>query len=37
MTHLAINGGEAIRTKPWPRWPLWDEREAQRVHAVLES
>ncbi len=37
MTHLAINGGEAIRTKPWPRWPQWDEREAQRVQAVLES
>ena len=37
MTYLAINGGEAVRTKPWPRWPQWDEREAQRVQAVLES
>ena len=37
MAQLAMNGGEAVRTKPWPRWPQWGEAEARRVAEVLAS
>jgi dTDP-4-amino-4,6-dideoxygalactose transaminase len=37
MSKLAINGGVPVRSTPWPRWPQWDEREKERVLAVLES
>jgi dTDP-4-amino-4,6-dideoxygalactose transaminase len=37
MAQLAIHGGEATRTKGWPRWPQWGEAEARRIHDVLES
>lgn len=37
MAALAFNGGEPVRTKPWPRWPQWGEAEASRVQQVLES
>jgi dTDP-4-amino-4,6-dideoxygalactose transaminase len=37
MAHLAIDGGEAVRTKPWPRWPQWGEAEARGIQQVLES
>jgi dTDP-4-amino-4,6-dideoxygalactose transaminase len=31
---LAIQGGPPVRATPWPRWPVWDEREER---AVLEA
>ncbi|MFN3621844.1 MAG: DegT/DnrJ/EryC1/StrS family aminotransferase, partial [Nitrososphaerales archaeon] len=34
MGKLAINGGEPVRRKPFPRWPYFDEDE---VKEVLES
>lgn len=36
---LAINGGEPVRPKdrPWPAWPMFDDKERQAVNAVLES
>lgn len=36
---LAINGGEPLRSKdkPWPAWPMFDDKERQAVNAVLES
>ena len=34
---LALNGGPKVREKPWPGWPMHDEREAKAVQAVLES
>ncbi len=37
MAQLAINGGEAVRSKGWPQWPQWGAAEAQRVQTVLES
>jgi len=37
MSKLALNGGTPVRRAPWPRWPQWDEREKERVLAVLES
>lgn len=33
----ALLGGAPVCTRPWPRWPMFDERERQRLLAVLES
>ncbi|MCK4374840.1 MAG: aminotransferase class I/II-fold pyridoxal phosphate-dependent enzyme, partial [Candidatus Brocadiae bacterium] len=37
MAELAINGGEPVRTKPWPAWPLFDEAEENALIEVLRS
>jgi len=37
MSKLAMNGGNPVCTKPWPRWPQWDDREKTAVLHVLES
>ncbi|HIE52916.1 MAG TPA: DegT/DnrJ/EryC1/StrS family aminotransferase [Armatimonadetes bacterium] len=37
MAHLAINGGTPVRTKPFPQWPVYDERERAQLREVLES
>ena len=37
MSELAINGGSPVRTKPWPAWPVHDEREVQAVTEVVRS
>ncbi len=34
---LAIYGGEAVRQKPYPQWPVWDERELSALKETLES
>lgn len=34
---LAIAGGTPLRTKPFPRWPVSDEADRERVTRVLES
>ena len=34
---LAILGGAPVRTKPWPAWPVYDEREVNALKEVLES
>jgi len=34
---LALLGGKPVRTKPWPSWPMWDDRERKGINAVLES
>jgi len=34
---LAIEGGTAVHTTPWPSWPVWDEREEQALLEVLHS
>lgn len=33
---LAIKGGDPIRTHPWPRWPIWEERDREALGAVLD-
>jgi len=35
MAQLAIKGGEPIRKKPFPRWPVFDERELEALKEVL--
>ncbi|MBI4551225.1 MAG: DegT/DnrJ/EryC1/StrS family aminotransferase [Candidatus Latescibacteria bacterium] len=37
MPHLAINGGPVIRTKPFPTWPVYSEKDAQAVGEVILS
>jgi dTDP-4-amino-4,6-dideoxygalactose transaminase len=37
LQKLAVRGGEALRTRPWPAWPVWDEEDAQAVADVVRS
>lgn len=34
---LAVDGGQPVRTKPFPAWPIWGEREEQLLLEVLYS
>jgi dTDP-4-amino-4,6-dideoxygalactose transaminase len=34
---LAIEGGAPVRQKPFPAWPIWDEREEEQILQVLHS
>lgn len=34
---LALKGGRPVRTKPFPRWPLADAQDENRLLAVLRS
>jgi dTDP-4-amino-4,6-dideoxygalactose transaminase len=34
---LAMDGGIPVRSRPYPRWPVWDEREIQAVSDVVSS
>lgn len=34
----AMLGGQAVRTKPWPKWPMWNrETDEERVLASIRS
>ena len=37
MAKLAIAGGAPVRTKSFPEWPQFDERERRAILGVLES
>jgi dTDP-4-amino-4,6-dideoxygalactose transaminase len=37
MSELAILGGKPTRTKPYPEWPVHDERDIEAVSAVIRS
>ncbi len=37
MSELAVLGGKPIRTKLWPTWPVWDEREEKGIMEVLHT
>lgn len=37
MTKLAIQGGEPVRDKPYPAWPVFDERDVEAVTTVIKS
>ncbi len=37
MNRLAINGGKPAKTKAFPDWPLYDNREKELLNKVLES
>jgi dTDP-4-amino-4,6-dideoxygalactose transaminase len=34
---LAMQGGKAVRTKGWPKWPVWDKAAEKRVLEILRS
>ncbi|MDW8033580.1 MAG: DegT/DnrJ/EryC1/StrS family aminotransferase [Nitrososphaerota archaeon] len=37
MVKLALKGGKPIRDKPFPKWPVFDEKEFDALKMVLES
>ncbi len=37
MSELAILGGTKTRTRPYPQWPVWDERDIEAVTSVVKS
>lgn len=37
MVKLAVNGGQSVREKPFPSWPIFDEKEKELLLKVLES
>jgi dTDP-4-amino-4,6-dideoxygalactose transaminase len=37
MEKLAIDGGVPVRTKPFAKWPIYDELELRMLKEVLES
>ncbi|MBS7654295.1 MAG: DegT/DnrJ/EryC1/StrS family aminotransferase [Candidatus Bathyarchaeia archaeon] len=37
MAKLALKGGEPVRKKPFPKWPIFSEREMKALKDVLES
>lgn len=37
MDQLAVQGGKAAKTKPFPAWPIYDEAERQALLGVLDS
>ncbi len=40
MSRLALLGGKPVRNvkrNPWPKWPVWDEREEKGLLEVLHS
>jgi L-glutamine:2-deoxy-scyllo-inosose/3-amino-2,3-dideoxy-scyllo-inosose aminotransferase len=40
MSRLALKGGTPVRdvkSQPWPKWPVWDEREETALLDVLHS
>jgi len=37
LPNLAIDGAEPVRNKPFPQWPIFDEREAKALNEVLQS
>src|SRR5947209_3792751 len=36
-TRLAFHGGPPVRARPWPRWPVFDEREVEALAEVVRS
>jgi dTDP-4-amino-4,6-dideoxygalactose transaminase len=37
MADLAILGGQPLRSRPYPSWPVWDDSEKEHLLATLES
>jgi dTDP-4-amino-4,6-dideoxygalactose transaminase len=37
MNQLALNGGQPVRTAPWPRWPVFDDEDERLLLDVLRS
>ena len=34
---LAIHGGQRVRTKSWPSWPIWDKSAEEAILSVVRS
>jgi perosamine synthetase len=36
-TQIALQGGKPVRTKPWPKWPLFTDKDKADLVAVLDD
>lgn len=36
-TPLAVDGGKPTRTRPWPVWPVYDEREGRAMRELYPA
>lgn len=34
---IALDGGTPVRTKPWPKWPLFTQKDKEDICAVLDD
>jgi len=34
---IALNGGTPVRTEPWPKWPLFTQKDKDDICAVLDD
>ena len=34
---LTIDGGQPVRTLPFPAWPVWDEREEKQLLEAIDG
>jgi dTDP-4-amino-4,6-dideoxygalactose transaminase len=34
---LAVNGGTPTRTRPWPKWPIWDDADVESLVETARS
>jgi len=37
LAKLAIRGGKPVHSRPFPKWPIYDERDLKALKSVLES
>jgi dTDP-4-amino-4,6-dideoxygalactose transaminase len=37
MSELAILGGTPVRTKPFPAWPIWDDKDIEAITRALNG
>lgn len=37
MSKLALHGGNAVNTEPWPHWPQWTAQEQEAILGVLNT
>ncbi len=37
MSELALLGGTPVRTKPFPAWPIWDEKDVEAITRALRN
>ena len=37
MSHLAARGGDPVRSKSFPTWPIWGDEEIENLTSVIKS
>jgi hypothetical protein len=36
-TPIALKGGKPVRTAPWPKWPLFTDKDKADLAALLDD